>query len=127
MGTRPVAPARGFWCAAGWKDLVLTQDPRRHIGSAGRDGGELESPAGKLLEGNATGRHLFDGAGDLFHRGSEVAIGHLDDRLTGLLHAFEDLLVFDFEFGVVLSFFAYDLAEGVVLARVGILSSLLVL
>jgi hypothetical protein len=74
---------------------------------------------GKLLEGNATGRHLFDGAGDLFHRGSEVAIGHLDDRLTGLLYAFEDLLVFDFEFGVVLSFFAYDLAEGVVLARVG--------
>ena len=58
---------------------------------------------------------FFDGAGDLIDGDSEVAIGHLDDGLACFLDPVEDLLVFDLEFGVVLSFFAYDLAIGVVL------------
>jgi hypothetical protein len=28
-----------------------------------------------------------------------MSIGYFDDRLTGLFHPVEDLLVFDFEFG----------------------------
>jgi hypothetical protein len=105
----------GFCCSAGRKHLVISQDPRRHIGGAGGDGGELESPARKLLEGNASWGNLVDGAGDLIDGGGEMSIGHFDDRLAGLFYPFEDLLVFDLEFGVVLSFFTYDLSEGVVL------------
>ena len=58
---------------------------------------------------------FFDGAGDLIDGGGEVAIGHLDDGLACFLDPVEDLLVFDLEFGVVLSFFADYLAIGVVL------------
>ena len=35
-GSPLVAHARGFLCPEGRKDLVLAQDPRRHIGGAGR-------------------------------------------------------------------------------------------
>ena len=44
---------------------------------------------------------------------------HANDGLAGLLDPVEDLLVFNFEFGISLCFFAYDLAIGVVLPGVG--------
>ena len=59
--------------------------------------------------------NLIDGAGNLIDRGREVTIGHFDNRLACLFHPVEDLLVFDFEFGISLCFFTYDLAIGVVL------------
>ena len=54
---------------------------------------------------------LFDGTGDLINGGGEVAIGHFDDRFTRLLYPVQDLLVFDFEFGISLCFFTDDLTE----------------
>ena len=53
--------------------------------------------------------------GDLIDGGGEVSIGHFDDRFSSLFDPVEDLLVFDFEFGISLSFFTDDLAIGVVL------------
>ena len=54
----------------------------------------LLSTAGIPLEGDAAGRSRIDGAGYLIDAGSEVAIMHLDDRLTSPLDQVEDLLVF---------------------------------
>ena len=113
------APAREFLCPTGRRDLVFTQDPRRHIGGAGGHGGELEDPAWIFLQRDAMRCGFFDGAGDLINRGGEVAIGHFDNRFARLLYAIENLLVFNLEFGVALSFFTYDLSEGVVLITRG--------
>jgi hypothetical protein len=96
MRLRSVAPARGFLCSTGWRDLVFTQDPRRHIGSAGRHG-ELEEASRKLLQPHAVWGNLIDGTGNLINRRREMSIGHLDNRLTCLFHAVEDLLVLDLE------------------------------
>ena len=60
-----------------------------------------------FLEGDAPGRDLIDGAGDLIDGGGEVPVGHFDNRLTGLFGPpVEDLLVFDLEFGISLGLFA---------------------
>src|ERR1035438_4264647 len=115
MGFRPGAGARGFLCSQGRKDLVFAQDPRRHIGGAGRHGGELESPPRIFLEGDAAWGDFIDGAGDLIDRGGEVAVLHANDGLACLLDPVQDLLVFDLEFGISLCFFPYTLTIGVVL------------
>ena len=44
---------------------------------------------------------------------------HTDDGLSSLLHPLQDLLVFDFEFGIALCLFADLLPVGVVLPGVG--------
>ena len=95
--------------------VVLAQDARRHIGGAGGHGGELEHPSGKLFESDASGRNLFNRSRYLIDGTSEVSVIHANDGLACSFDAIENLLVLDFEFGVSLCLFAYDLSEGVVL------------
>ena len=75
---------------------MFAQDPRRHIGGAGRHGGELEEASRVLLECDTSRGHLIDGAGDFIDRGREVPVLHANDGLACLLDPVEDLLVFDF-------------------------------
>ncbi len=81
----------------------------------GAYGGELEQPSGIFLEGDSARRSLFNRTRDLIDRLGEVPVLHADHGLSGLLHPFEDLLVFDLEFGIALCLFADYLPEGVIL------------
>jgi hypothetical protein len=98
--------------------VVLAQNARRHVGRARADRRELEAPAGIFPESDSAWRSCLDGARYLVDRGGIVPVVHADDRFTGLLDPVQDLLVFDFEFCVALSFFADFLPEGVVFAGV---------
>src|ERR1017187_9516342 len=120
------AAAESFWrgrvrcCVSGRTKrpghiVLLAQNARRHVCSTGAHRRELEAPAGILLERNSSGRCRFDGACYLIHRLGVMPVGHADDRLSGLLHPGQDLLVLDLEFGVALCLSADLLAVGVVL------------
>ena len=72
-------------------------------------------PAREFLEGDSSWRCRFNGARYLIDWLGEMAIGHADDRLAGLLYSRQDLLVLDLEFGVALCLSADLLPVGVVL------------
>jgi hypothetical protein len=99
--------------------VVLAEYARRHVCGAGRYRRELKQPSGIFLEGDSARGGFLDGAGDLIDGLGEVPILHANDRFTGLLDPFQDLLVLDLEFGIALGLFAYLLPVGVVLPGVG--------
>src|ERR1039458_3005448 len=99
--------------------VVFAQNARRHVCRTGAHGRELKTTSGILIERDAAGGNLIDGARNLIDRLCEVPVVHLDYRFPCLLDPVQYLLVLDLQFGIFLCLLAYLLPEGVVLPGVG--------
>src|ERR1019366_4767442 len=99
--------------------VLLAQNPCRHVSRTGAHGRELKTPSRKLIERDAAGGNLIDGARNLIDGLGEVPVVHLDDGFPCLLDPGQYLLVLDLQFGIALCLLAYLLPEGVVFPGVG--------